>query len=406
MRVFGQLSQSFYTFSDVQQGCPISPFLFNFVMRNALAERETVGVDLMMGEQLCDLEYVGDVVCLFHTAESAQLILDRLARAVIPFGMCFAPSKCKLMYQDWDSPEPPLTLNGVCLYVVDSFTYLGGCLSNDSSIALGANAHISKAQISFANLLHLWRRKDVSLPVKSRAYNTAVRSVLLYGGETWPLCQQDVHQIEVFDHRCLRQLAKVGWSDRVSNLEVLKCVLAGNGSDTLFRRIKLCRLRWLCHDLRMEPHSPTTPGPVFNSADRVEEVTRTSNRWRGNVRWRMLRLVRAEWDRRVYLVEGPKDNSTRWLDTLKDMAMNHEQWRSCYHFLSGQIVWRWLLDRSDRNILFAGQDGVFLLIPIHICFITVSEFMMIRKLSLSTCCVASVVVCKHYCNAVDNNDDY
>ena len=34
----------------------------------------------------------------------------------------------------------------------------------------------------------------------------------------------------------------------------------------------------------------------------------------------------------------PKDNSTRWLETLKDMAINREQWRSCCHFLSGQLV--------------------------------------------------------------------
>ena len=34
----------------------------------------------------------------------------------------------------------------------------------------------------------------------------------------------------------------------------------------------------------------------------------------------------------------PKDNSTRWLKTLKDMAMNPQQWRSCCHFLSGQFV--------------------------------------------------------------------
>ena len=33
----------------------------------------------------------------------------------------------------------------------------------------------------------------------------------------------------------------------------------------------------------------------------------------------------------------PKDNSTSLLDTLKDMVMNREQWRSC-QFLSGQIV--------------------------------------------------------------------
>ena len=34
----------------------------------------------------------------------------------------------------------------------------------------------------------------------------------------------------------------------------------------------------------------------------------------------------------------PKDNSTRWLDTLKVMAINREQWRSCCHFLTGQFV--------------------------------------------------------------------
>ena len=47
---------------------------------------------------------------------------------------------------------------------------------------------------------------------------------------------------------------RVGCSDRVSNLEVRKYVLGGNRSDTLFWRIKLCRLRWLGHVLRMELH--------------------------------------------------------------------------------------------------------------------------------------------------------
>ena len=81
--------------------------------------------------------------------------------------------------------------------------------------------------MAFANLLHLWSRGDVSIPVKDRVYNTTVRSVVLYGCETWPLRQQDVHHLEVFDHRCLRQLANVGWSDRVSNLGVWKCVFGG-----------------------------------------------------------------------------------------------------------------------------------------------------------------------------------
>ena len=35
---------------------------------------------------------------------------------------------------------------------------------------------------------------------------------------------------------------------------------------------------------------------------------------------------------------GLKDNSAWWPDTLKDMVMNREQWRSYCHFFSGQIV--------------------------------------------------------------------
>ena len=95
------------------------------------------------------------------------------------------------------------------------------------------------------------------ISVKCRVYNAAVRSVLLNGCETWPLRQQDVHHLEVFNHRCLRQLAKVGWNDRVSHPQVRKCVLGGNGSDTLPRKIKLCRLRWLGHVFGMEPHRLT-----------------------------------------------------------------------------------------------------------------------------------------------------
>ena len=39
-----------------------------------------------------------------------------------------------------------------------------------------------------------------------------IRSVLLYVCERWSL-GQGVHHLGVFDHRYLRQLTKVGWSD-------------------------------------------------------------------------------------------------------------------------------------------------------------------------------------------------
>ena len=87
-----------------------------------------------MGERLYDLKYADDIVYLYNTGESAQLALDNLRRAVTAFGTYFTLSKCKMMYQDWDSPESPLTPNGVCPEVIDRFTYLSSCVSDDGGI--------------------------------------------------------------------------------------------------------------------------------------------------------------------------------------------------------------------------------------------------------------------------------
>ena len=123
--------------------------------------------------------------------------------------------------------------------------------------------HFIPRQI-YIELYLLWFTLN-NLVMKGRVCNATVRFVLLYWFETWPL-REDVHHLEVFDHRFVRHLAKVGWSDRVNNLEVRRCVLRRNGSDTPFQKIKLCRLRWLC--------SPTTSSPIFSSAGKVEETSR------------------------------------------------------------------------------------------------------------------------------------
>ncbi|VDO86519.1 unnamed protein product [Schistosoma margrebowiei] len=46
------------------------------------------------------------------------------------------------------------------------------------------SARIQKARLTFANLRHLWRRRDIRLSTKRCVYCATVRSVLLYGSET------------------------------------------------------------------------------------------------------------------------------------------------------------------------------------------------------------------------------
>ncbi|KAH9590491.1 Presequence protease, mitochondrial, variant 3 [Schistosoma haematobium] len=133
---------------------------------------------------------------------------------------------------------------------VDRFTYLGSLISPCGLVCDEISARIQKARLAFANLRHLWHRLDIRLPTKGRVCCAAVRSVLLYGSETWSVRVEDIRRLLVFDHRCLRNIARISWDHRVSNAVVRKRVLGKDGKP-IDEVVKLDQLRWLGHVLRM-----------------------------------------------------------------------------------------------------------------------------------------------------------
>lgn len=60
-------------------------------------------------ERSCDIYYADDV-CLFDSTKDVQRALGRLARDVVPFGIYFASSKCKVLSQDWAIVIPNVML--------------------------------------------------------------------------------------------------------------------------------------------------------------------------------------------------------------------------------------------------------------------------------------------------------
>ncbi|CAH8292457.1 unnamed protein product [Schistosoma rodhaini] len=199
VRAYNHLSPLFHSSSGVRQGCPISPFLFNFaiddILETALMDVSNGGVYMLPGERLLDLEYADDIVLLCDNAQGMQSALNQLAISVRRYGMCFAPSKCKVLLQDWQDSHPVLTLDGEEIEVVEKFVYLGSYISAGGGVSDEIDARIMKARAAYANLGHLWRLCDISLAVKCRIYNASVRAVLLYACETWPLRVEDVRRL-------------------------------------------------------------------------------------------------------------------------------------------------------------------------------------------------------------------
>ncbi|VDP82684.1 unnamed protein product [Schistosoma mattheei] len=145
------------------------------------------------------------------------------------FGMHFYPSKYKLLLQDWPASTPQLRIGSEVVEYLDNFTYLGSLINLNGLVSDDISAWIQKVRLAFANLRHLWRRRDFRLSIKRRIYCAAVRSVLLHDCEAWPLRVEDICKLLAFDHRRLRNITRICRDHRVSNGEVGRRVLRNDG---------------------------------------------------------------------------------------------------------------------------------------------------------------------------------
>jgi hypothetical protein len=237
------------------------------------------------------------------------------------------------MLLDWQEPAPQLALENNTLEIVEKFDYLGSCFSTDGFNGEVSN-RITKARNTFMRLTHLWRRRDISMRLKGRVYNATVRAVLLYGSETWSIRAADIQHLSVFEHRCLRSIARIWWEHRITNAEVRHRVLGpGNISQPLDTRIAQNQLRWLGHLLRMSSHRLpkrtlfAQPGELWKKPPGGQKMT-----WLRNMKTLTARLALVGPSRLPGW--GPRDGDKIWLMTLANMAQNRNQWRSCCQFLS------------------------------------------------------------------------
>jgi len=83
---------------------------------------------------------------------------------------------------------------------------------NDEDIKI----RIQKARAAFVMLRKIWNAKEIKTCTKLRIF---VKSVLLYGAETWHLTKQKSSKIQSFINQCLRQILKIKWYDFITTEE-------------------------------------------------------------------------------------------------------------------------------------------------------------------------------------------
>ncbi|VDP19115.1 unnamed protein product [Schistosoma margrebowiei] len=78
-------------------------------------------------------------------------------------------------------------------------------------------ASIGITKIALLQLKNIWNSKQLSTNIRVRTFNTNVKTVLLYGNETWRTTTAIIKHVQVFKNSYLRRILNIHWPDTISN---------------------------------------------------------------------------------------------------------------------------------------------------------------------------------------------
>jgi len=116
--------------------------------------------------------------------------------------------------------QDPITLHDEDLNEVEKFVYLSSIVNKDGGTDEDIKSRINKARHAFNTLRPIWNSSALTLHNKIRIFNTSVKSVLLYGSETWRTTKSNTHKLQTFINRCLRNIINIRWPDVISNADL------------------------------------------------------------------------------------------------------------------------------------------------------------------------------------------
>ena len=244
--------------SGVRQGGPESPMLFNLyidlVMRVFLQNCMEANIRFLkfkyripesashnrrgkVGHHQIDwIGYADDIILTFESKIELQRAMNILNETFSKFSLSINMTKTKTMilnhqYAGEAYPETICQLNGNPIDNVKTFIYLGSCIKYDEPST--GNTEIELRIDCAENALYQFSSKffnqKIAIKTRVQIMNSIVRSIMVYGCQTWSLTKQLLRKIKGAYSRILRKMVKGGyrrkidsWSFVLTNDEILR----------------------------------------------------------------------------------------------------------------------------------------------------------------------------------------
>ena len=140
------------------------------------------------------MDFADDIALLSQNKQQIQDKTSNLKEISETVGLKIHPGKTKVLRVQASSEEA-IMLGDNALENVDSFTYLGSILDKKGGVTADIRSRIGKARQNFGRLRPVWKSPKLKTKTSLRILNSNVKSVLLYGSETWCLTKENGNRI-------------------------------------------------------------------------------------------------------------------------------------------------------------------------------------------------------------------
>ena len=248
--VDGSLTDEFEVKTGVLQGGILSPLLFilviDYVMKRVMQGMNN-GIQWKGNQRLSDLEYADDIVLIASTMAEMQEMIDRLVLEGGKVGLVINRRKTEIM-QIQSGDQMDCFVGGEVLPKSDSFKYLGTIITSNGSLITEFKERIKKAEQAMGMLKTVWRSNQLSVHSKIKIYISLVRSILIYGHQSWYSTITTNAKFLAFENKSLRRILGIRWQQHITNDAVREVTRVPSVNDI----VMLSRWRWMGHILRRE----------------------------------------------------------------------------------------------------------------------------------------------------------
>jgi hypothetical protein len=281
VRIQSDLSHPIPTRKGLRQGDSLACLLFNLALEKVVrtAGIQTNGTIFYKSVQL--LAYADDIDIIARSQAALKEAFISLERAAGEMGLKINEEKTKYLTtrvnKNKNQPKH-CQIENFNFESVQSFTYLGSLINVNNDNSAEIKKRILRANKGFYGLRRQFRSHFLSIKNKVKLYKTLIRPVLAYGSETWVLSKFDEAILGIFERKILRAIFGPTNENGVWRIKFNDELYTLYKESNIVTYIKVNRLRWAGHVIRLEEQSPARR--VL-----VEVVEGKRQRGRPKLRW-------------------------------------------------------------------------------------------------------------------------